>query len=142
MICRELKSCHSLLGGKTACDLSFDLGRETYSAPPQALKSRYLMRITEREISIIKQVIASQLGSSDAKISLFGSRINDEAKGGDIDLLVETTKVQENAASIASKIVAGLQIQMGDQQIDVVLIDPQTQILPIHEYARENGIKL
>lgn len=61
------------------------------------------------------------------------------AKSGGIDLLVETTTPQVNRASIASKIMASLQIQLGGQNIDVVLAGPVTPFQLIHEYARKQG---
>jgi len=43
------------------------------------------MRLEEREI--IKRVIKEKLG--DVKIYLFGSRIDDKSKGGDIDIYID-----------------------------------------------------
>ena len=46
------------------------------------------MRLTEREKESIKSVVHSIFG--DAKVYLFGSRLDDTKKGGDIDLFVIT----------------------------------------------------
>ena len=46
------------------------------------------MRFDDKTGRIIKDVIASQLGS-EATIRLFGSRLDDSQRGGDIDLLIE-----------------------------------------------------
>lgn len=97
------------------------------------------MRLSTRQITIIKQAVTSLLGNDGVQITLFGSRLNDGVKGGDIDLLIETTAKQTNRASMASKIMASLQVQLGDQHIDVLLVDPGTAIMPIHEYARQQG---
>lgn len=48
------------------------------------------MRLEKRDQIIIKKTILDMF--EDAKISLFGSRVDDSKKGGDIDLLVETRK--------------------------------------------------
>ncbi|ADV46067.1 nucleotidyltransferase family protein [Nitratifractor salsuginis] len=50
------------------------------------------MRLSEREIQTIKRVVAERMGS-DAKIYLFGSRLDDTRKGGDIDLFILAEKV-------------------------------------------------
>jgi len=97
------------------------------------------MRLSTRQITTIKQAVTSLLGSDGVRITLFGSRLNDDVKGGDIDLLIETAVRQTNRASMASRIMASLQIQLGDQHIDVLLVDPNTVIKPIHEYARQQG---
>jgi predicted nucleotidyltransferase len=97
------------------------------------------MRLSTKEITIIKQVVASLLGSDGVQVILFGSRVDDDAKGGDIDLLIETTAEQVSRVSTANRIAANLQVQLGDQCIDVLLVDPNTIIKPIHEHARQQG---
>lgn len=44
------------------------------------------MRIKEDEVKVLKESVKER--DPDAKIYLFGSRTNDQARGGDIDLLV------------------------------------------------------
>jgi len=99
------------------------------------------MRLSHQQIDIIKNKIASVLGPA-KKIMLFGSRINDEEKGGDIDLYIETDHVQENRASIASRIAASIQISLGDRKVDILLVDPNTMIQPVHIKAQQEGIML
>ena len=73
---------------------------------------------------------------------MFGSRLDDGAKGRDIDLFIETSTSQVNRASMASKIMASLQIQLGDQHIDVLLVAPATPFQPIHNHAKQQGVVL
>jgi predicted nucleotidyltransferase len=103
------------------------------------LKGLSSMRLSIKEVAIIKQVVTSLLGNDGVRVTLFGSRVDDDAKGGDIDLLVETTAKQVSRVSTANRIAASLQIQLGDQRIDVLLVDPNTIIKPIHEHARQQG---
>jgi len=44
------------------------------------------MRLTQNEVTLLKEKLASL--SKEAKLYLFGSRVDDSKKGGDIDLLV------------------------------------------------------
>ena len=44
------------------------------------------MRLSEKQIKVLKDKLNSI--SSSAKLYLFGSRVDDTKKGGDIDLLV------------------------------------------------------
>ena len=48
------------------------------------------MRLSKREIEVILQV-AEDIYGTDVKVYLFGSRVDDSRRGGDIDLLVRTT---------------------------------------------------
>lgn len=46
------------------------------------------MRLSLESRQVIKEVV-SQIFGANSTVRVFGSRINDEARGGDIDLLVE-----------------------------------------------------
>ena len=48
------------------------------------------MRIKPEQSLLISQCIHHHLGDA-ARVWLFGSRVNDDKRGGDIDLYVETT---------------------------------------------------
>ncbi len=45
------------------------------------------MRLTANQVQIIKQGVAMFAGE-DTQVTLFGSRVDDDKKGGDVDLLV------------------------------------------------------
>ncbi len=45
------------------------------------------MRLREKEVNIIKETVADIFGK-DSTIYLFGSRVNDNKKGGDVDLFI------------------------------------------------------
>ena len=47
------------------------------------------MRLTQEQTRLITQVV-SQWAGEEADVYLFGSRLNDKASGGDVDLLVES----------------------------------------------------
>lgn len=99
------------------------------------------MRITPQTADIIRATVKEILGES-AVVSLFGSRADDNARGGDIDLFIQTEAPVAHRASAAARVVAALQMRLGDQKIDVVLVDPTTPPQPIHEVARKTGIRL
>jgi predicted nucleotidyltransferase len=46
------------------------------------------MRLTTKQTQIINQVVARFAGET-AAVYLFGSRLNDQARGGDVDILIE-----------------------------------------------------
>lgn len=99
------------------------------------------MRLTSAQARIIRETIAEMLGS-DAHVRLFGSRADDKERGGDIDLYIEVKHVLDNRVAAASRLAGQLQLRLGDQRIDVVLVDPATAPRPIHAAARSEGIDL
>ena len=77
------------------------------------------------------------------KLYLFGSRVDPNAKGGDIDLLCEI----EGDASILlekrSAFLIALQKKIGEQKIDFVLYRPSEQPdLPIAKIAKSTGVRI
>ena len=80
-----------------------------------------------------------ELAGPDASVRLFGSRLHDTLKGGDIDLLVECAHPVERPVWLAAQITARLQRLLGDRRIDVLLIDPTTPLEPVHRVAQSEG---
>jgi predicted nucleotidyltransferase len=78
------------------------------------------MRLTEHEREIIVASIQKRFGPS-ASVYLFGSRTNDEKRGGDIDLFVRTDLPAGEAQSAKFRAISDIQIALGDQKIDMVL---------------------
>ncbi len=76
------------------------------------------MRISTLEANTLKKII--QDFDPDANIYLFGSRTRDDLKGGDIDLLVMSSKI-----GIEEKIKLKLKLYdaLGEQKIDIVVPD-------------------
>lgn len=73
---------------------------------------------------------------------LFGSRLRDKARGGDIDLLVDSPVAIDRPAQLAAQIGAALEFSLGEQRIDVLIGAPNLLQLPIHDVARRDGIVL
>ena len=76
------------------------------------------MRLTNQYIDLIRKTAARYFGDN-AHVYLFGSRVQDNLKGGDIDLLVST---DEYKMTFNNKVLflVDLKKQLGDQKIDVV----------------------
>lgn len=74
------------------------------------------MRLSQKEISAIKNNILSF--DKNAKIYLFGSRTNDNAKGGDIDVLIISDKIGFNEKL---KITTGIFKEIDEQKLDLVV---------------------
>lgn len=99
------------------------------------------MRLTNEQIQIIHQVSRQQLGDT-VQLTLFGSRVFDDKKGGDIDLFFETEQVLANKANAICQLYAALIMKLGDRKIDVVIKDAGSNEQLIYEIAERTGIKL
>ncbi|NWG29894.1 MAG: nucleotidyltransferase domain-containing protein [Rhodocyclaceae bacterium] len=99
------------------------------------------MRLTAQQIANIRAIVA-ELAGDDAIVRLFGSRLDDTAKGGDVDLLVEVPHAVEAPAPLAARIAGRVSRALDGRKVDVVLAAPNLLSLPIHEAARRQGVAL
>ncbi len=74
------------------------------------------MRLSLNERNSIKEALSYI--DKDAKVYLFGSRVYDHKKGGDIDLLVLSKKME---LSEEIKFKTKLWDKLGEQKIDIVI---------------------
>lgn len=96
------------------------------------------MRLSDIQRETIKGV-TKELFGSDAQVKLFGSRLDDMARGGDIDLLVVSETLIKDKIQKALYMVARLQVKLGDQPIDVLVVDPETTLTAVHRQALVSG---
>ena len=99
------------------------------------------MRLTNTQVRTIKARAAECFGP-DAQVWLFGSRVDDDAHGGDIDLYVELAEPLTDAAWRALRFNGALQQAFGAQRIDVITRGPSEPLKPIHETAKRSGVAL
>lgn len=99
------------------------------------------MRLSNTQIATIRQVVLEQAGVA-ATVRLFGSRLDDAAKGGDVDLLVEIPSPVADPAPLAARIAGRISRALDSRKVDVVLAAPNLMSLPIHEVARREGCLL
>jgi len=94
------------------------------------------MRLTPAQIDTIKSTATSVLGEG-VQVTLFGSRVHDTQKGGDLDLYVETTQ-PDLMKKIRCKV--SLQDQL-DMPVDLI-VKPFGDRSPIALIAKQEGIRL
>lgn len=97
------------------------------------------MRLTKLQQEAIVQTTTEVFGES-ASVALFGSRTDDSARGGDIDLLITTELDAETARRSKVRFLTVLKRRIGDRRIDVVLDSPDTVKRPIHRIASAEGV--
>jgi predicted nucleotidyltransferase len=94
------------------------------------------MRLTPAQINTIKSTATAVLGAG-SQVTLFGSRVHDDQKGGDVDLYVETHQ-PELMKKIRCKV--SLQDQL-DMPVDLI-VKPYGDRSPIAMIAKQEGILL
>ena len=99
------------------------------------------MRLNCEQRSVIVAATA-ELAGPHARVLLFGSRVHDELRGGDIDLLVECPHPVERPVRLAMQLTARLQLALGDRRIDVLVADPSTSLDGVYAEARRQGVLL
>ena len=76
-----------------------------------------------------------------ARVWLFGSRVDDSARGGDIDLYVETD-LSDGIVAGRIRLLRELATIYGERKIDLVVRPRSRPERPIHRIARRDGISL
>lgn len=95
------------------------------------------MRLNPEQIEAIKQETEYFFGAQ-AEVWLFGSRVDDTAKGGDIDLYVETDAAE--VALSAARARGELADRLG-RYVDLV-VNNHTKDEPIFHIAKTQGIRI
>lgn len=113
------------------------------------------MRLTQSEKEELISAISPFLNGINAELRLYGSRVNDSLKGGDIDLLllldheksVDTIKLQKHM------LLSAIKKRLGDRKVDVLIasrdtmtsdtfltmIVPESIVLHIWSFERPRG---
>ena len=78
----------------------------------------------------------------DCEILVFGSRLDENARGGDVDLLVRTAAPVAGKVWLASRLAARAERLLDGRRVDVLLIDPESRLEAIHRSALEQGVPL
>lgn len=99
------------------------------------------MRLTPEEIQLIRDTTAAYFGP-EARVWLFGSRVDDQARGGDIDLMVDTPNTLKTPFADTVALETALQLVLGDQKIDILLKHGGNEDTAFHQMARSTGVLL
>lgn len=98
------------------------------------------MRINEEVIELIRK-LANKYFGQDSKVYIFGSRIDDSKKGGDIDIYIET--FIENIVNNKILFLIELEKKIGEQKIDLIIYNPNLMEEDlIHQIAKKEGIRI
>lgn len=99
------------------------------------------MRLTQTQQAAIRNTVVRIIGE-DARVWLFGSRVDDAARGGDIDLYIEAGHIVPNRVQALCRLEGALVMALGDRKLDILLKDTRTPETPIFRIAKQNGVQL
>ena len=97
----------------------------------------YSMRLTPDQAQASRQRIHIHTGKH-ARIWLFGSRVDDSRRGGDVDLYVEPETAPDLTARLRCKSELADAL---DLNVDLIVQQPD-QDLPIYRIAKRSGVRL
>lgn len=95
------------------------------------------MRLTNTQIDIIRKATSQNFGE-DALVWLFGSRLDDSKRGGDVDLYIETLHRQTLVSELRCKVALEDSL---DLSVDLVVKEPGKD-KPIYDLAKAQGVRL
>ncbi len=78
------------------------------------------MRLSDFQREAILESVAEVMGE-ETRVLLFGSRVDDSKRGGDIDLLVEAVAPVEDRVEKKLRIQSRIQRKIGEQKIDLII---------------------
>ena len=97
------------------------------------------MRITNNEkeqfISLARQNFGAEV-----RLYLFGSRADDQKKGGDIDLYIETDAAVDMQQRLS--FLVDVEKQVTTRKVDLVIKTPDSKDMPIFTTAKQTGVLL
>ena len=96
------------------------------------------MRLTPDQIATIQSTAQAVLGD-DAQVWLYGSRLDDQLKGGGIDLLIESSQKTSimNRAKIKYQVETALQLP-----VDILMVQTGQAASPFEAIARKRAVSL
>lgn len=101
----------------------------------------YVMRLSREQVAIIRESAERVFGEK-AQVWLFGSRVDDNKRGGDIDLLIRPAPGEaDNLVRKKIRFLGMLERALGERRIDVIVehgADPRA----VERIALETGIRL
>jgi predicted nucleotidyltransferase len=99
------------------------------------------MRLSSQQIANIRD-LTNQLAGASARVWLFGSRVRDDARGGDVDLMLELDTPVLEPAQLSARLAARVSKSMLGRKVDVLVKAPNLMHLPIHDMALAEGVRL
>ena len=97
------------------------------------------MRISEAEKKGFIELCRKHFGES-SHLYLFGSRVDDQKKGGDIDLFLDASEVINLQQQL--NFLVDVEKKLTSRKIDLIIHSPESRARSIFDTARRTGVLL
>ncbi|NLO18570.1 MAG: nucleotidyltransferase domain-containing protein [Ignavibacteria bacterium] len=97
------------------------------------------MRVNQEQIEKIVNLAKASFGK-EISLYLFGSRANNDLRGGDIDLMLETKESVDMKDKIEFLSKAFRDIT--ERKIDLIIFDKNAKKIDLYEIAKRDGVAL
>lgn len=101
------------------------------------------MRLSREQIQLIRSTVSEMMpADSHYQLGLFGSRLNDEVRGGDVDIYLEITGVErEQQQRIKRRLRPRLE-EVLDLPVDLIIQDSADPLTLVSKIAKQNGRRI
>jgi len=99
------------------------------------------IRLSQEELKAIRDT-AKQVFGEDARVWIFGSRVNPNLRGGDIDIYIEIPDYEKsNVFKRKIKYLVNLENKIGEQKIDLIVAPYDCKDFYCME-AKKTGVRI
>ena len=99
------------------------------------------MRLSQQQQQTIRDEARAIFGPC-VQVRVFGSRLDNEVRGGDIDIHIETRGNAAERLAGELQLYAHLQRRLGERSIDIIVHDRDQPRRDIDRHAIETGVPL
>lgn len=97
------------------------------------------MRLTAKEVAAIKASAQEAFGPN-VVVRVFGSRLDDQRRGGDIDLHLQVP--EQSAPGASARFRRLLNQRVGEREYDILVATAGQHLSPVHQNAVTQGVVL
>ena len=99
------------------------------------------MRLTREQVAGVRRAVTETFGDG-GEVWLFGSRVDDRGRGGDIDLYIESEGTPAELLDRELRLYARLQAELGEQKIDLIVRSRGRPESAVGREAKGRGVRL
>ncbi len=101
------------------------------------------MRLGPHHLRRIRELVRTSIPEGiEYEVRLFGSRLDDNAKGGDVDLYLELSGLNATHRARLKRQLRGVLEEMLDLPVDLVIQERFAPLKLVSEIARRDGVIL